>query len=85
MKYPKECPVFVLIRSTNEHWIKGQLVELMDTGPEDENEYYVLGDIPVMHLCSSPHKGWVTRSSLKDMRPLTAAAREMLAIAKARK
>ena len=83
MKWPPGAQLFEMKRDTNDHWKKGDLVEMLDVG-RVESKFQYLRDYVVRHHCGDgwSHIGYAW--DLKFLKPLTETARAMLAIAKER-
>lgn len=80
-RYPKEAQLFELTENSNEHWRKGDLVELLEVECIPYETDPQIADYRVRHHCGEwSHLGYMW--SLDNLRPLTPAARQMLAIAR---
>jgi hypothetical protein len=78
-RWPRGCAVFRLARDTNEHWRKGDTVELLEVDPDPK-----FIDYRVRHYCDHAHQGVMWIGGLDSLDPLNADARAMLRIAKQR-
>jgi hypothetical protein len=76
-RWPSGVALFRLKNSTNEHWLKGDIIELLS--PFHEPPF---NDYRIIHYCSRySHEAWMW--TLNCVHPLSDDARAMLAIAKA--